>query len=322
MKNDPDVTASTFPPDAASQTDPHGPSQARTGLLFGLAAYLAWGFVPLYFKLLVHVPPEVVVAHRVVWTLVFVSLLLTFQRRWGEVRQDISSRRTRAALCASGALVATNWLIFVWAVAHDQVLQASLGYYINPLFAVALGMVFLRERLRPGQSIALALAAVGVANQIVQVGQVPVVALSLAVTFSFYGLLRKVTPVKPLVGLYVETAFLLPFAVLFIVAMPQRNLGYGTGTLGLLGLAGVVTALPLLWFAAAARRLRLATVGFLQYVGPTVQFLLAVGVFGEVFTLAHAVTFACIWCALLVYSVDSLWGMRTPKVAVLAPAPE
>jgi chloramphenicol-sensitive protein RarD len=293
---------------------------ARAGLAFGVAAYLAWGFVPAYFKLLKHVPPLQVLGHRVVWSVVFLAVLLVAQRRGREVAACVRDRRVLGVLAASTAMIAVNWYVFIWAVEADRVMEASLGYFMNPLVNVLLGMAFLQERLRRGQAAGLALAAAGVAVLAAWVGAVPWVSLVLAVSFGVYGLLRKVARVGPLVGLSIETALLFPIALAVMAggwgahaggaAHPAPAAVWGVRTYVLLGLAGVVTAVPLLWFAAAARRLRLATLGFLQYVAPTCQFLLAVFAYGEPFTRAHAVSFGLIWAALAVYSVDSLRAYR------------
>jgi chloramphenicol-sensitive protein RarD len=209
-----------------------------------------------------------------------------------------------------------NWLTFIYAVSVNRVLEASLGYFITPLFTVALAVVFLKERLRRAQAAALLIAAAGVVLLAVRGGQMPWLALALALTFSTYGLLRKIAPVGPVSGLAVETSLLLPLSVALIAWDVARGTGpaLSTITYGWLMLAGVVTTVPLLAFAAAARRLRLSTLGFLQYVGPTLQFLLAVLAFGEPFTRVHAASFALIWLALLIYSISSLQGYRATEV--------
>jgi chloramphenicol-sensitive protein RarD len=304
-------------------------ARARAGLFYALGAYLAWGIIPSYFKLLAHVPPLVVLAHRVVWSVVFLLLLLALQHKWGEVRDAVRNRRVLAMLCGSTVMIAVNWYVFIWAVSNKLVLYASLGYFINPLVNVLLGVVVLRERLRPGQVAGLLLAATGVAVLTVATGGVPWVALSLAFSFGFYGLLRKTAHVGPLAGLSIETAILLPAAVLVVAGLaPAAVLPGGTppvsrGTFALLATAGVVTAVPLLLFAAGARRLRLSTLGFLQYLAPTCQFLLAVAVYHEPFRREQLVSFAFIWAGLLVYTLETvvhLRGKRTSSVDVEASA--
>lgn len=292
-------------------------ASARAGLVFALGAYLAWGFVPAYFKMLTHVPPFVVLCHRVVWSVAFLAILLAVQSRGREVAAVVRDRRMVLTLTVSTLLIAVNWYVFIWAVTNGRVLQASLGYYINPLVNVLLGVVILRERLRIGQIAGLALAASGVAVLTASHGSLPWVSLALALSFGMYGLLRKLAPVGPVVGLSVETGLLLPVAVTYIaVTWPSGGVtseglaGISWGTYGLLALAGVITAIPLIWFAAAARRLRLTTIGFLQYLAPTCQFLLAVFAYGEAFTRTHGWAFGLIWAALVVYTVDSVRALR------------
>jgi chloramphenicol-sensitive protein RarD len=275
----------------------------------GLGAYLCWGFIALYFRVVRHVPPVSLVAFRVLWSVVFLALLLTALRGWDEVGAAVRSRKTLFGLAGSSVLIAGNWIIFVWAVEHAQVMQASLGYFINPLVSVLLGLTFLRETLRPAQWLACALAAVGVAVLTASMGKLPSVALALAMTFGFYGLLRKTIPVGALVGLTIETTLLAPLALAYVLTVTHPAQLSPT-THGLLALAGPVTALPLLMFAGAARRLRLSTMGFIQYISPTCQLLLAVFVFGEPFTHAQAVSFSLIWAALAVFSVDSALALR------------
>lgn len=296
-------------------------SAAGVGLAMGLGAYLSWGVIPLYFRLVRHVPAVDVVAHRVVWSVLFLSILLSLTGGWGTARAALRSRATLLSLCGSSVLIAINWVVFVWAVEHGQVLQASLGYFINPLVSVLLGMTFLKERLRPGQYASLALAAAGVAVLTIALGRLPWVALTLAVSFGVYGLLRKTVSVGPLVGLSMETALLAPLALAYVIFSGHTTQMSGN-THVVLALAGPVTALPLLMFAAGARRLRLTTMGFLQYLAPTCQFLLAVFAFGEPFTKTQAISFSMIWAALLLYSIDSLVSYRNrPRDEVAAAAP-
>jgi chloramphenicol-sensitive protein RarD len=293
---------------------PRAASAARVGVVAGLSAYLAWGFIALFFKLLTHVPPVVVLSHRILWSAVFVGAILTVQGRWGDVAAALRSRRGMAILSGSTVMIAVNWFVFLWAVTNRQVVQAGLGYFINPLVSVLLGMAFLRERLRPGQAGALLLAAAGVALQVYALGHVPWVALSLALSFGFYALLRKTAPAGAIVGLFVETVLLLPLATFFILwaeRSGQPGAGHFTrGTYALLASSGVVTAVPLLLFATAARRLRLATMGFLQFLSPTCQLLLAVLAFHEPFTRWHLASFALIWAGLVLYSLDSVRSLN------------
>lgn len=288
-----------------------------------MACYAWWGLAPIYFRAIRHVPTAEVLAHRILWSLLFLAVLVAWWGKGAEIRQALHDVRARRILVATTLLIAVNWLTFIWAVAHDEVLQASLGYYMNPLINVFLGFVFLRERLRRAQWWSVALAAAGVSYLTVSVGQAPWIALILGWTFGFYGLLRKTVRADPLTGLLVETMFLTPAAVGYLTWL----LVTGTGTFAahsratdlLLLAAGVVTATPLLWFTHAARRLRLTTVGFLQYLAPSLHLLLAVVYFGESFTPVHRTSFACIWTALALFTLDA-WRRSRAALRALAPS--
>ena len=283
--------------------------QARIGVLYGVAAFGWWGLCAIYFKAVAHVPALQVLAHRVVWSLLFLIALIAFQQNWTVVARVWRDRRTLARLGLTTVLIANNWGLFIWAVANDRLLEASLGYFINPLVNVLLGFIFLRERLRRMQGISVVLALAGVAFMVVRYGHLPWIALVLAFSFGFYGLIRKTADVPPLVGLTVETALMLPLALVYLVVQQLRGAGaFGAdwATSLLLMAAGIITAVPLLWFVAAAKRLRYVTMGFIQYLAPTGQFLLAVLVYHEAFTSDHLITFAFIWAALVLYSVDSV----------------
>ena len=281
------------------------------GLAYGIAAYVWWGLIPLYFALVKKIPAMVVLAHRILWSFVFLAIMCAVFVSWDELRQTIRSRRNLLILSISTLMLATNWGVFIFAVNTNRVLQSSLGYFIVPLVTVALGMTVLKERLRRGQSIGVLLAIIGVIVLTIARGQLPWIALALAFSWGSYGLSRKITHVGPLVGVTVETALLVPVAALFIVlTLGTQGVGVARNDYLLLMLAGVVTALPLLWFAQSARRLRLITLGFLQYLAPIGQFLLAIFAFGERFDAANFIGFACIWLALIVYSLDSLRAYR------------
>ena len=281
---------------------------------YGLAAYMWWGMVPIYFKAVADVPAAEVLAHRIVWSVVLLIVLMRVYGRWRTVLEALRSRKTVITLCGTTLLLTVNWFTFIWAVAHDQVLQASLGYFINPLLSVLLGFVFLSERLRRWQMFSVALATGGVIYLTIVYGQMPIVALVLATTFGFYGLLRKTAKVDALAGLTVETVLIGPFALAYLIYLGIGGVGFfatiSHGTDLLLAFSGVVTAVPLLWFANAARRLRLSTLGFLQYIAPSMQFLLAVAAYGETFTKEHSIAFTCIWTALLIYSIDTARAAR------------
>lgn len=284
-------------------------SEGRNGSLYALAAFGFWGLTPIYYKLLPHVPPVEVLAHRVVWSVVFGAVFVTLSRSWPAVRAAFGDGKTLRALGLTASLVSINWLIYIWAVVNDQVMSTSLGYYINPLVNVLLGMLFLGERLGRARTLAVGLAAAGTASLALEVGGLPWISLSLAFSFGFYGLIRKRLGLPPLAALFVETVLVAPLALLalgWFGFQGQAAFGTDARTSLLLVLAGPVTLLPLLWFAEAARRLPLITVGFFQYLAPTLTFLLATLVYGEEFTPAWAVTFLLIWSGLAVFTIDGL----------------
>lgn len=280
------------------------------GLVYTALAFVSWGLFPLYFHVIAHVAPLEVVLHRSVWTLIFVAGLLAVQHRWHWLRAAFRQPRLLAVFAVAILLLAGNWLIYVYAVQTGQVVQASLGYYINPLFSVLLGVMVLGERLRPAQWVAVALAAAGVAWLTWHAGQVPWLALVLAASFAIYGLLRKTAALGPLEGLALETLLLAPLALpllLWWTLTHDSALAQGDpATLGWLALSGPLTAVPLLLFAAGARRLPLATVGMVQYVSPSIQLMLGVWVFGEPFDTTRLAGFVLIWTALALVSVDAL----------------
>jgi chloramphenicol-sensitive protein RarD len=283
---------------------------------FALTAYIAWGFVPVYFKTVIHVPSLELLAHRIIWSLALLLCYMLPRGRAAGVIAALRQPRTRLYLIGSTLLIAFNWYLFIWAVAQAQVLQASLGYFINPLVNVLLAVIFLGERLRRPQLGSVLLAGAGVLYLSVSYGEIPLLALLLAFSFGFYGLLRKIVAADSSTGLTAETALLSPLAVGYLVYLAGQGrlvfLRDGAGSDLLLMASGPVTALPLLWFAAAARRLRFATVGILQYITPTLHFLLAVVAYREPFTTPHLVCFGCIWTALVIYSVDSWRESRSP----------
>jgi chloramphenicol-sensitive protein RarD len=281
---------------------------SRAGVVAAVAAFLMWGLFPLFWKRLAAVPALEVVAHRTAWALVSMAAWVTLRGRWTDAREIASHPGTILRLGASAVLIALNWLLYVWAVIHEHVVEASLGYFINPLVNVLLGILVLRERLGRAQGIAVSLAAAGVAVLTAGHGRLPWVALALAVSFGLYGLARKTVGADAVVGLLWETALLTPLAAGYLVLLGRRGAGaFGPsdpGTSALLALGGAVTAMPLVLFALGARALPLSTVGLLQYLSPSIQFLLAVLVFREPFTPAHAATFACIWAALAILTWD------------------
>ena len=291
---------------------PHHP-QAGLGLIYGVLAYSCWGLIPLFFKLLAHLPPVFVLGHRILWSFVFFSLLVAARRELGEIRPALRSRRTMIMLLISAILIAINWGVFIYAITTMRVLDSSLGYFIAPLVVVGLGVIALRERLRAWQVVALAFAAGGVTVMTIAHGSLPWIALVVALTFGGYGLFRKTVRVSPVVGLCIETALLVPVGIALVTLTPGTPAmdWTGAGSSGwVLLLSGPVTAIPLLLFTGAARRLRLSTIGLLQYIGPMGQFALAVFYYHEPFGTPKLAGFALIWTALLVYSIDSLRAYR------------
>ena len=289
------------------------------GIVYATLAYMAWGLFPLYFRQVAHVPALEVVVHRTVWSLVFVLAVLAVRRHWGWMRALWGQPRVLGAFAVSALLLSVNWLTYVWAVQNNHVVDASLGYFILPLVNVALGFVFLHERPRPGQWLALAVAAAGVLWLAVQAGRVPWIALVLALSFGFYGLLRKVATLGALEGLALETMMLAPVAVAALAMWSSQGQGAlvqgDTATVAWLLVAGPMTAVPLLLFAAGARLIPMATLGILQYISPSLQFALGIWLFHEPFEPARLVGFVLIWAALLVYSLEGWWTRRSSAAA-------
>ncbi|WP_305985075.1 EamA family transporter RarD [Roseibium sp. MMSF_3544] len=300
-----------------SQPPPETQAHAefRQGLFYGLAAYGMWGFLPAYYKLTDTVPADIVVSHRIIWSVLFVGLFLYLRGRWKEVRDVFRQPKVLKGLTASAALIAVNWLVFVWAIEQERVLDVSLGYFINPLVSIVVGLVILHERLSLGQGIAVGIAALAVLVQAVLAGGLPWVSLILAFSFAGYGYVRKVTPVNATPGMLVETLLLLPLAIGYLLF----SLSWGVDALYLddmpilLALAGtgIITALPLVCFSAAARRLPLFMIGLMQYMAPSMHFLMAVYLWGEPLDQTKLLTFAMIWFALVIFTYDS-WKRYRP----------
>ncbi|GAB3461428.1 EamA family transporter RarD [Azotobacter salinestris] len=286
----------------------------RRGYLLGLTAYGIWGLFPLYFKTLSSIPAEEILVHRVLWSALCGLLLLQLWRHPGWWRELRAHPRRVAVLAGSSLLIACNWLLYVWAVNNGRMLETSLGYYINPLVNVLLGLLLLGERLRPLQWLAVGLAALGVLQQLWQLGSLPWISLVLAFSFGFYGLIRKQAPIAALPGLLVETWLLLPLALGWLWLHPgassAQDTFWSTSQALWLAAAGPVTLVPLLCFNAAARHLPYATLGFLQYLAPTLVLLLAVFVYGEPLERGRLLAFVCIWLGLAVYSLDIWRGLR------------
>lgn len=288
-----------------------------SGFYAALAAFVGWGLLPIYWKQLHEVPPLEILCHRIVWSLVFVALLITIQRRWHETLAPLRSLRTVGMLGLSSLLLCSNWLMYIWCVNNDHVLSTSLGYYINPLMNALLGFLLLRERMTKLQIIAICSAATGVFNAVVGAGHMPWLALALAVTFALYGLMRKTAPMESLPGLLVETALIAPLALGYLIYLAFTGQGTFLNVslrtdLFLMG-AGIATSSPLFGFAFGARRLKLTTLGILQYIAPSIAFLLGVYVYREAFTTNSLITFALIWTALAIYSGESIWMVRQQR---------
>lgn len=289
----------------------------RNGMLFAAASYVIWGLFPIYFKSLQAIPASEILLHRMVWSLVFVLLVLAWRRQWAWLADVVRRPKVLAGFSASALLLASNWFLYIWAVNNGRVVDSSLGYFINPLVNVLLGFVILRERLRPGQWAAVALAAGGVAWLTWQGGELPWIALVLAGTFACYGLLRKTAALGPLEGLSLETMLLSPCALVYLIWLTLHGqnafLAAPSATQWLLVAAGPITAIPLLLFAAGARRIPFSTLGLLQYIGPTLQLLLGVWLYHEPFSGVRLIGFSLIWAALFVYSIEGLWKAHAAR---------
>lgn len=292
--------------------------QYKQGVAYALAAFLFWGVAPIYFKWVAAVPALEVLAHRIVWSVLLLVGIVAAQRHWRELWQAIRTPATVRMLLLSASFITVNWGLFIYAIQQNQILQTSLGYYINPLISVLLGMAVLGERLRRLQWLAVLLAATGTAIMTIGADKFPWIALVLAVCFAFYGLVRKKVEVAAFTGLLIETALLLPVAVGYLLWLNADGQGTfvhrGMGISWLLVAAGAVTTIPLLWFTNAARRLPLSLIGFFQYIAPSVSFLLAVFVYDEPFTLMHGIMFGCIWTAIALFMFDTALARRRGTV--------
>ncbi|MBK9522656.1 MAG: EamA family transporter RarD [Rhodocyclaceae bacterium] len=287
--------------------------QIRHGTLAGIGTYIIWGVVPIFFKQIDTIPAGEVIAHRVVWSLLLMAIYLWLTQGFAVVKTVLREPRQMARIAIASLLVGTNWLIFVYGVNQGRILETSLGYFILPLLNVALGVMVLNEKLRRLQWLAVTLAAIGVTIEAVRVGGLPWISLTLAATFGFYGLMRKQLPLDSANGLFLETACMTPLALGYLFWLSfngQSHFGASTQVDLMLAATGVVTAIPLLLFAIAARRLPLSTIGFLQYLAPTISFMIAIFLYHEPMNVHRALGFAMIWAALIVYSIDMLRGRR------------
>lgn len=298
--------------------------RAKQGVIFALAAYTFWGIAPVYFKLVKQVPAFEILAHRIIWAFVLVLILIIAMRRMDRILPIVRSPKLIIRLTIATLLLGGNWFLFIWAINTDHLLDASLGYYINPLLNVAIGMIFFGEKMRRLQLVAIALAVTGVAIQVITFGAVPWVALALASSFATYGAIRKRLPVDSISGLWLETAILTPVMLsylLFFANSTASDLSANSWQLNaLLVAAGLVTTVPLLCFTAAAQRIRYSTLGFFQYIAPSLMFLLAVLAYGEPLQQSKLITFVIIWSALALYTIDSvIQRQRSRKTIVQEP---
>ena len=286
----------------------------KQGIFFGLAAYVLWGILPVYWKALELVSPFEILSSRFMWSCVFVFLLIIFQKKWPlftkEVKQVFSNVKTGAAMVAAGITISFNWGTFIWAVNNGHIVETSMGYYINPLVSILFAVVFLRERLDKMQLAAITCAFIGVASMVYSFGKIPWVSLTLAFTFALYGLLKKILPVSALTSIMLETLLITPLALVYEYSLWQQGVSfYASENLQVIMMltgAGVVTAIPLLLFTAGARLLPLKIIGFLQYISPTLTLLICVFVYNETFTASHLLAFGWIWAALLLFIVSQL----------------
>lgn len=294
-------------------------TESNRGLLLALFAYSIWGSFAVFFSLLKHIPATEVLVHRIIWSFIFVAIILTLTRHWARAKSALLNRRLVLALFCSSLLIGANWCLYIWAVSVNRAVEASLGYFISPLIAICLGVIFFKESLAVYQKVAIFLAACGVGYKIVGIGEFPWISLSLAISFGLYGLIRKKTQVDTVTGLMLETILLLPFAAIYWVwLLIQGGQHFSMSLDGLLLiLAGVLTALPLLAFSAAAHRLSLTLLGVMTYLAPTLQLLSAVLILGEPFDKGDFVTFSLIWLSLLIFSGGAIWRRRrTPESIV------
>ncbi|PIE54629.1 MAG: protein RarD [Dethiosulfovibrio peptidovorans] len=288
---------------------------AYKGGIAATVAVVLWGLLPIYWRQIAHVPAYEILCHRIIWALLVTAALLGGSRQWGLVREALKNRKSRWLLLLSGMVIGCNWLIYIWSVNHGYVLQCSLGYFINPLMYVCLGALFFQDKLRPAQWFSVGIATAGVLYQVLLQGQVPWIGLGLACSFTVYGCIRKIVAVESLPGLFVETSFLAVPAGAFLIWTETHGqgtfIGGGLRTSLFLAGSGVVTSVPLLWFVQGARALSMVTTGLLQYIAPSIQFILGYWVYKETFTEPQLVTFGAIWIALALYTADKLRQHRS-----------
>ncbi len=279
------------------------------GILSGICAYLLWGLFPIYWKILHQVPPVQIIGHRIVWSFIFLIIIVILSKQWRNLRTAVKSKKVFGIYMIASSLLTVNWFVYVWGVNAGRIVETSLGYFINPLFSVLLGVVFLKEKLRLMQWIPVTLAAAGVIYLTIDYGRVPWIALSLAFTFGLYGLVKKIAPLDSLFGLTFETAIAFPIALTYLIFVTAQGTGsFPQGNAAndlLLAATGIITSVPLLLFAYAARNIPLSAVGILQYIAPSLQFLIGVAVYHEDFGRPDMIGFGLVWTALLIFSIES-----------------
>lgn len=293
------------------------PTSSKSGIFYALCAFTLWAVTPIYFKEMSFVPPIEILAHRVIWSCIIVCVLIAILRYSDALKTVLRSPKVLLAMCVSTLLIGLNWGTFIWAVQHDQMLSASLGYYINPLISILLGVIFFKERLDRIRKIAVFLCFCAVAFEVIKFGSLPWVALSLSLTFGFYGLIRKKIAVDSFTGMAIETGLLMPLAFTYLVLFPSPTSNVFTNTSNinwLLFAAGPITMIPLMCFAAAANRVGMVTLGFFQYIGPTGMFFLAVFLYNEPLSSDKLITFILIWSALVILIFDSIRTLRRQKI--------
>jgi len=290
------------------------------GRLYIILVFTVWGFLPLYWKLLKQIPADEILAHRIIWSFVLVMTLLFFNKKLSSLREVIASKREMKYLFASTLFITINWFIYIWAVNSDHVVETSMGYYINPLIVIALSMIILKEKLNKWQIISITFAAIGVCILTIQYGKFPWIAISLATSFALYGLFKKLVNVDSIVGLAIETSLITPIALLYVLLKEFKGVGalgaISFGTVLLLVCTGLATAIPLIWFAIGAQRVSFSTVGFAQYISPTIMLIIGIFIFKEEFSGIHLVSFGFIWTGLIIYSLSQIGFLKNYKYPV------
>ena len=290
-------------------------TEEKKGIVYAILAFVFWGLVPIYFKMIKSVSPTEILVHRIVWSVVFLTILIFWTKQFGILKDILRDKSKMKILFLTSVLVSSNWLIFIWAVSNNQITEASLGYFINPIVNVILGMLFFSEKPTKLQKLAILFAIFAIINELISFGSIPLVSLSLALSFGFYGMLRKKISLPSVTGLYIETLIVAPFALMYFIYLvinsksafifPPNYISWV-----LMG-AGLITVIPLLWFNAAATRIPLVKLGFLQYIGPTISFLLGVFAYNEPFDEKKFITFSFIWIALVAFSLDSRFSKKS-----------